>query len=73
MLIDEVMHNLVRNGAVSWTKANPGLGATNNNDTGKSHKVGDWGRHWTETLILGRHALSTKPVMHYQGTVYLCY
>ena len=26
-----------------------------------------------ETLYLGDDALSTKPVMHYQGTVYLCY
>ena len=27
----------------------------------------------TETLYKGDDALSTKPVMHYQGTSYLCY
>ena len=27
----------------------------------------------TRDLILGDDALSTKPVMHYQGTAYLCY
>ena len=27
----------------------------------------------TETLYSGDDALSTKPVMHYQGTAYLCY
>ena len=26
-----------------------------------------------ETLYLGDDALSTKPVMHYRGTAYLCY
>ena len=26
-----------------------------------------------ETLYKGDDALSTKPVMHYQGTAYLCY
>ena len=27
----------------------------------------------SETLYQGDDALSTKPVMHYQGTAYLCY
>ena len=30
-----------------------------------------WGR--AETLYWGDDALSTKPVMQYQGTAYLCY
>ena len=28
---------------------------------------------YTETLYSGDDALSTKPVMHYQATAYLCY
>ena len=43
--------------------------------------VGVWGgggleerETWCpETLHLGDDELSTKPVMHYQGTAYLCY
>ena len=31
------------------------------------------GRARPETLYKGDDALSTKPVMHYQGTAYLCY
>ena len=27
----------------------------------------------TENLYYGEDALSTQPVMHYQGTTYLCY
>ena len=33
-----------------------------------------WAHYGTsETLYQGDGALSTKPVMHYQGTAYLCY